>query len=97
MEQTPEHKHVHKQTKAVVNRLSRVEGHVRSIKKMVEEGRDCFAVLKQVAALRGAVRSLGSVIVGDHLRGCVAKALSDEDGDAALIDQVVEVFNKFSK
>jgi DNA-binding FrmR family transcriptional regulator len=71
METTPEHKHVHKQTKAVVNRLSRVEGHVRSIKKMVEEGRDCADVLVQLSAVRSAIDKVGRVVLEDHLESCL--------------------------
>lgn len=40
-----EHKHQHTQTKAVVNRLSRAIGHLESVRKMVEDGRDCTEVL----------------------------------------------------
>ena len=45
-----EHKHQHTQTKAVLNRLSRAIGHLESVRKMVEDGRDCSEVLVQLAA-----------------------------------------------
>ncbi|MDO8585998.1 MAG: metal-sensitive transcriptional regulator [Armatimonadota bacterium] len=44
----------HKQTKQVVARLARVEGHVAAVKRMVEEGRSCADVLMQIAAVRSA-------------------------------------------
>jgi DNA-binding FrmR family transcriptional regulator len=50
-----ESEHKHRHTKAIVNRLSRIEGHVRSIKTMVEEERDCADILVQIAAVRSAV------------------------------------------
>ena len=78
-------------------RINRVEGQVRGLKKMVEENRDCMEVLKQVAAASGALRSLGMVILKDHLEGCVASALRSADQERELIPQVMEIFNKFSR
>jgi len=72
--------HVHRQTKAIVNRLSRIEGHVRSIKAMVEEGRDCPDVLVQIAAVRAAVNQVGRIVLEDHLESCLLDAA--EAGEA---------------
>ena len=58
----------------VIARINRIEGQVRGLKKMVAEDRDCLQVLKQIAAASGAMRSLGGVILEDHLEGCVATA-----------------------
>jgi CsoR family transcriptional regulator, copper-sensing transcriptional repressor len=63
--------HTHKQTKAIVNRLSRIEGHIRSIKKMVEEERDCSDVLIQISAVRSAIDKVGRVVLQDHLESCL--------------------------
>ena len=52
-----EHKHSHTQTKAVLNRLSRAIGHLESVRKMVEDGRDCTEVLVQLAAVRSALNN----------------------------------------
>ena len=46
------HSHSHTQTKAVVNRLSRAIGHLESVKRMVEDGRDCTEVLIQLSAVK---------------------------------------------
>ena len=69
--QPHEHMHRHKKTKAIMNRLSRIEGHVRSIKAMVAEERDCTEVLVQVAAVRSAINKVGKVILEDHLESCL--------------------------
>jgi len=45
----------------------------------------------------GALRSLGAVILEDHLKGCVATAIQNKDNESGLISEVVEIFNKFSK
>jgi len=81
----------------VIARINRIEGQVRGLKKMVEEDRDCMHVLKQIAAASGALRSLGAVILEDHLKGCVATALQNEENESELITEVVEIFNKFSR
>jgi DNA-binding FrmR family transcriptional regulator len=81
----------------VIARINRIEGQVRGLKKMVENDRDCLQVLKQIAAASGALRSLGSVILEDHLKGCVATAIQTHGNESKLITEVVEIFNKFSK
>ena len=51
------HTHTHTQTKAVINRLARAIGHLESVKRMVEDGRDCAEVLIQLAAVRSALNN----------------------------------------
>ena len=81
----------------LIARINRIEGQVRGLKKMVEEDRDCMQVLKQIAAASGALRSLGAVILEDHLKGCVATAIKTQEHEGDVIGQVVDIFNKFSK
>ncbi len=71
MAQESNHVHVHKKTKAIVNRLSRIEGHIRSIKSMVEEGRDCSEILIQVSAVNSAINKVGMTLLEDHLESCL--------------------------
>ena len=54
-----DHPHVHENQKAVVNRLARIIGHMESVKRMVEEGRDCSEVLVQIAAVKSAMNNVG--------------------------------------
>ena len=51
---THSHGHTHANTKQVLNRMNRAIGHMESIKRMVEDGRDCTEVLIQIAAVRSA-------------------------------------------
>ena len=82
----------------LVARINRIEGQVRGLKKMVDEDQDCLHVLRQIAAASGALRSLGSVILKDHLEGCVATAIQNKDNESEImIAEVIEIFNKFSK
>jgi DNA-binding FrmR family transcriptional regulator len=64
---------------------------------MIDEDRDCLQVLKPIAAASGALRSLGAVILEDHLKGCVANAIQTQENESELISEVVDIFNKFSK
>ena len=57
------HTHTHENTKAVINRLSRAIGHLESIRRMVEEGRDCSEVLIQLSAVKSAINNTGKVIL----------------------------------
>ena len=66
------HAHTHTQTKSVINRLSRAIGHLESVKRMVESGRDCSEVLMQLAAVRSALNNTAKVILKDHLEHCIA-------------------------
>ena len=61
------HHHSHEQTKAVLNRLSRAIGHLESIKRMVEDGRDCSEVLIQLSAVKSAINNTGKIILQDHI------------------------------
>ena len=61
------HHHSHAQTKAVLNRLSRAIGHLESIKRMVEDGRDCSEVLIQLSAVKSAINNTGKIILQDHI------------------------------
>ncbi|MFH1134644.1 MAG: metal-sensitive transcriptional regulator [Pseudomonadota bacterium] len=83
--------------KKVLDRINRIEGQVRGLKKMVEDDRDCLDVLKQIAAAAGALRSLGAVILEDHLKGCVTRAVTNQDHVEETLREVVDIFNKFSK
>ena len=69
------HAHTHANTKAVLNRLSRAIGHLESIRRMVEEGRDCSEVLIQLSAVKSAINNTGKVILKDHKR-CALYPLS---------------------
>ena len=83
------HGHVHTETKAVLNRLSRAIGHLESVKRMVEDGRDCTEVLVQLAAVRSALSSTAKVILKDHLEHCVADA---HDADLQALNEAIDKF-----
>lgn len=89
------HKHEHENTKAVVNRLSRAIGHLESVKRMVEEGKDCSEILIQIAAVKSAVNNIGKIILQDHINNCVVDAV--ETGDKKVLEDLNSAIEKFIK
>jgi DNA-binding FrmR family transcriptional regulator len=78
--------HVHEHHQDVINRLARIEGHTRAIKRMVEEGTSCPDVLVQLAAIRSALDSVGRIILEDHIKSCMVTAIQTGDFDNAYQD-----------
>ena len=76
----------HEHHQQVINRLARIEGHVRAIKRMVEEDTPCPDVLIQIAAVRSALNSVGRVILEDHMQSCMFDAVDKDDYQRALKD-----------
>lgn len=92
---THTHTHSHEHTKAVINRLSRAIGHLESIKKMVENGRDCSEVLIQLSAVKAAINNTGKVILQDHIEHCIVDAV--ESGDKEALDELNKAIDRFIK
>lgn len=92
---THTHTHSHEHTKAVINRLSRAIGHLESIKKMVENGRDCSEVLIQLSAVKAAINNTGKVILQDHIQHCLVDAI--ESGDRKEIEELNKAIDRFIK
>ncbi len=87
-----EHLHQHTNTKDVLNRLSRAIGHLESVKRMVEDGRDCSDVLIQLAAVRSALNATSRIILKDHLEHCIVHAV--ESNDQAAIEELEHAIDK---
>lgn len=90
------HGHVHDEEslRRIVNRLSRIEGHIRGIKTMVQESRPCPDVLVQVAAVRGALDRVARIILDEHLTQCVARA-AEEGNIEVEIEQLKAALDRF--
>ncbi len=84
--ESPTEAHRHEHHQQVLNRLARIEGHVRAIKKMVDADTPCPDVLVQIAAVRSALNGVGRVILEDHLRSCMMEAVEKDDYEQALRD-----------
>jgi DNA-binding FrmR family transcriptional regulator len=80
------HPHVHSEEslRSIVNRLSRIEGHIRGIKTMVQESRPCPDVLVQIAAVRGALDRVARMVLDEHLTECIARAAEEGNIDVEI-------------
>jgi len=78
--------HVHKQTLSILHRISRSEGHLRAIKRMVEEGKPCPEILIQLAAVKGAVDQIARIVLEDHIESCLRNAVAGANADEAWWD-----------
>lgn len=72
----------HEHTKAVLNRMARLIGHLNAVKKMIEDGRDCSDVLIQLSAIRSQITNVSKVILKDHIDHCIVDAVKENDDEA---------------
>ena len=99
-ETASEQKHGYSHEKdALVKRLHRIEGQVRGIEKMVSEDRYCIDVLTQIAAANTALESLAFRILDEHVRHCVAGALTsgDEAEARAKTEELLQAVHRFAR
>ena len=89
------HQHSHTQTKAVLNRMARLIGHLESIKHRIEDGRDCSEVLVQLSAVDSAIKGVSRIILKDHLEHCIVDAVRDNDQQA--LEQLNRAIDRFIK
>jgi len=81
--------------KNLLNRLSRIEGQVRGIKRMVEEDAYCTDILIQVAAANAALNSFNKALLAQHIRTCVADDI--REGKDETIEELVGTLQKLMK
>ena len=77
----------------LVRRLSRIEGQVRGIARMIERDEYCVDILQQTAALRAAVDAISIMILEDHVQGCVRTAAERGEADK-YVDEVLDVVRR---
>ncbi len=82
--------HTHRHSRDIANRLARIEGHVRKVKKMVEEERDCADVLIQLAAIRSAVNKTAQAVLEDHVESCL---IGDDGKTSDVWNDLKEAFD----
>ena len=79
----------------LINRLSRIEGQVRGVRRMVEEDAYCVDILTQVSAITAALNSFNKVLLASHIRTCVADDI--RAGNDEVIDELVKTLQKLMK
>ena len=86
-----------KDTKATCQqRLSRIEGQVRGIARMVDEDRYCIDIVTQISAVRAALKRVEEEVLKDHVGHCVEHAIAsgDKDEQRRKVAELMDVFRK---
>ena len=76
-------------------RLSRIEGQVRGVARMVDEQRPCIEVLQQLASVQAALRGVTKDVLRNYLERCVSDAI--RSGEVGIYDELMEAIFKFAK
>lgn len=79
--------------KDLLNRLNRIEGQVRGIRRLVEEEAYCLDVLQQVEAMTAAADQVAMLVLEDHIDGCLAHAIASGQGEP-YVDEVMAVVRR---
>lgn len=84
---------------ALIRRLKRIEGQVKGIQNMVDEDRYCVDILVQISAIRSAINKVGTIILENHIKGCVSDSLQHGDDEITenTINELMSTINKFTK
>lgn len=84
---------------ALIKRLKRIEGQVKGIQKMVDEERYCVDILVQISAIRSAINKVGTIILENHVKGCVSESINQGDRECTedMINELMDTINKFTK
>jgi DNA-binding FrmR family transcriptional regulator len=77
----------------LLRRLSRIEGQVRGIARMIEREEYCIDILQQTAALRAAIDAVSIMVLEDHVQGCVRTAAERGEADQ-YVDEVIDVVRR---
>ena len=86
MDATKPDYHYQTETDALLLRLRRMEGQVRGVQKMIEEGRYCVDIVTQLQAIAAAADKVSQQVLEGHIRGCVADAIKEQRGDEAITE-----------
>lgn len=81
--------------KSLINRLNRIEGQVKGIKRMLEENAYCTDILTQTAAVNSAINAFSKELLGNHIRSCVADNI--RNGNDEIIDELLDTLRKMMK
>jgi len=83
----------------LLNRLNRIEGQVRGVARMVEEGRYCIDILTQVQAARAALAKVETELLRDHLGRCIEGAIvsGDKDEQRRKAAELVELLERAAR
>jgi len=84
-----------KEYRRLVNRLNRIEGQVRGVRRMVENDAYCIDILTQVSAINSALSSFNRELLSNHIKNCVADGV--KNGDEEVLDELIQIIERFMR
>jgi DNA-binding FrmR family transcriptional regulator len=83
----------------ILRRLRSVEGHVRGVERMVDEGSYCIDIVNQVLAIQRALKKVSGLVLDQHLHHCVTKAIqsTDDTEKEQVLGELIQVFEATGK
>ena len=85
-----------KENDSIQKRLRRIEGQIKGIQRMVDEGKFCGDILIQIAAARAALNKVGGIILENYMKDCLKSYLEDNAEDKVL-DDLIDTMIKYTK
>ena len=89
------HRDEEEELRKLMNRLNRVEGQVRGVKKMLEEEQYCVDILTQVSAIQAALNAFNKELLSSHIHSCVVEEI--QKGNTEVVDELCESIKKLMK
>ncbi len=82
-----------------LRRLKTIEGHIRGIERMVEDGEYCIDIIHQIQAVQSALNKVSTIILDEHLNSCLITAVRGDDPDERerVLQEITEVFGATTK
>ena len=90
----PVNKHVHQSHLAIVKRLQRAEGHLRSVIGMIEQGRECLDLAQQLHAVEKAIANAKKTLIHDHIDHCLEHSVGSS---ARMARTSIDEFKQITK
>lgn len=84
---------------SALKRLKTVEGHIRGIERMLDEGAYCIDIIRQVQAVQAALHAVNAMILEEHLNSCLITAVRGENPDERerVLKEIADVFDAANK
>ncbi|SDY32332.1 metal-sensitive transcriptional regulator [Tindallia californiensis] len=76
--------------KDLIKRLKTIRGHIQGVEKMIEENKECDAVMQQITAIKSSVEKVGWILIKDHAAECIVKNPSDREEVNRTIQKIAQ-------
>ncbi len=79
----------------LLKRLNKIEGQVRGVRRMIEEGRDCTDILTQLSAVRMGVHKVSLLVMAEYFNKCVVEELGDDYESNEALERAAKLMSKY--